>query len=200
MAAKSKKGSGFERAFCSQLSLWWSGGTSDDLFWRTAGSGGRSTNRKKRGKTADKGCGDICSTDPSSEPFMKVFCLELKRGYNKYTVQDLLDAGPSAATQVWQNWLDQAEASRQSAGATYWMVVAKRDKREPLVAFPEPFHYTLGYVGHSWRGRGKKIVLGRDVQDGGSVLLTTLADFFEHVTPKAISAILEQYGAGKTEG
>jgi len=37
------KGASFERDICRRLSLWVSAGKQEDVFWRSAMSGGRST-------------------------------------------------------------------------------------------------------------------------------------------------------------
>jgi len=53
------KGAEFERSVCKRLSLWISRGKRDDLFWRSAMSGGRATIGKAKG--ADRGAqvGDV---------------------------------------------------------------------------------------------------------------------------------------------
>ena len=38
---KAYKGSEFEREMCKCLSLWWTDSKRDDVFWRSAQSGGR---------------------------------------------------------------------------------------------------------------------------------------------------------------
>ena len=38
-----EKGSSFERLVCKRMSMWLSKGERDDLFWRSAMSGGRAT-------------------------------------------------------------------------------------------------------------------------------------------------------------
>ena len=43
------KGSSFERLICKELSLWITGGEHQDVFWRSAMSGGRSTVAMKKG-------------------------------------------------------------------------------------------------------------------------------------------------------
>jgi hypothetical protein len=44
------KGSSFEREIAKLLSLWWSEGMRDDVFYRSHASGGRFTMRRKSGK------------------------------------------------------------------------------------------------------------------------------------------------------
>jgi len=50
------KGSSFERKICKELSLWWSGGKSDSIFYRTGGSGGTGDARRRvdHGQTAEE--------------------------------------------------------------------------------------------------------------------------------------------------
>lgn len=187
--SKSAKGSRFERWVCNQLSLWWSKGDRDDLFWRTAGSGARSTIRRKKGKSATVHCGDVCATDEQGTAFLQVFAVEAKKGYQKDTIQDLIDSPHKAAKQTYHKWIEQAEASRDASGAMYWLVVCKRDKRDPLVMMPPCAKWSLSVVGHSWRGRGVRLEL--DDPKVGAVSLAKLSDFLENVTPEAVRALLE---------
>jgi len=78
MANGKSKGNGFEREISKKLSLWWSDGDDDALFWRTQNSGGRYTVRKKVGLQTDGQAGDIASTSPLSKPFTDAFVVELK--------------------------------------------------------------------------------------------------------------------------
>ncbi len=134
--SKSKKGSAFERRICSQLSLWWSEGKSDSLFWRTANSGGRATTRAKKSKDTKNAHSDIAATDPSSQPLMDLLVLELKRGYNRYTIQDLIDKPKGAAEQIHEEWFRKVIHSSKLAGTPHWMVIVQRDRREALAFFP----------------------------------------------------------------
>ena len=126
----SPKGSAWERKFAKDLSLWWSCGQSDDWFWRVLGSGGRATNRAKQGKTTAGGYGDICATDPRGQELLDLCCFELKRGYNFVSVQDLLD---KTGRNTFRDFLDQTTRAASLAGAKYWFLVHKRDRREALV-------------------------------------------------------------------
>lgn len=77
-----KKGSEFEREISKRLSLWWSDGKRDDIFWRTSGSGARATTRRKKSQKTAYEYGDITFTDPDGKPFIDYFLVELKRGYS----------------------------------------------------------------------------------------------------------------------
>ncbi len=133
--AKHGKGSVFERWFCTRLSLWWTGKERDDVFWRTAGSGGRATNRFKRGRTTAGGSGDITFTDPIGKPLLDVFTMELKRGYSKHHVTDVVDKGRAPRTQ-WEGFLYQAMASARQSQSLTWMIVTQRDRRLAMCWLP----------------------------------------------------------------
>ena len=127
---KSNKGSPFEREIARKISLWWSDGKSDDHFWRTAGSGGRATNRAKQGKATANGGGDICAQTKEAQELLNLVTFELKRGYNTATVSDLLDIEGGG---VMGKFIEQARRSASLSGTPYWAVIHKRDRREALV-------------------------------------------------------------------
>ena len=126
---KSNKGSPFEREIARKLSLWWSDGQADDWFWRTAGSGGRATNRAKSGKSTANGGGDICAQTKEAQNLLDKVTFELKRGYNTATISDLLDNNGG----VMGKFIEQARRSASLAGTPYWAVIHKRDRREALL-------------------------------------------------------------------
>lgn len=127
------KGSQFERDVCKRLSEWWAGKDAD-IFWRTAMSGGRATVRVRKGH-ATAHAGDICAVDNRGRGFTKKITVELKRGYNKATVADLIDKPPTARPQVLEQWIDQA-ATAARGRTPYWIIIHKRDRREAVVYFP----------------------------------------------------------------
>lgn len=128
-----RKGSDFERHVCKELSLWWSGGDRDDMFWRTAGSGARSTVRAKKGVVTFNQCGDVAATDPDSVLFIKAFAVELKRGYPRATPVDLLDHGKRKQPQVYDIWLWKVIKEAREAGRPGWMIIHRRDGKESMV-------------------------------------------------------------------
>jgi hypothetical protein len=71
------KGPKFERLACRLLSLWVSDGKRDDLFWRTAMSGGRATLRLAKG-VMTRAIGDICATDPEGFKLTDHYLIECK--------------------------------------------------------------------------------------------------------------------------
>ena len=129
------KGASFERDISRQLSLWWTHEKRDDVFWRSSMSGGRATVRAKKGQKTAYQNGDITATDPISSPLIENVVIELKRGYKKWGVLDLLDsAKPEKSTLA--GFLAQVEEECKNAGVSAFMLICKRDGRKPIVLFP----------------------------------------------------------------
>jgi hypothetical protein len=132
---RASKGSAFEREVCRMLSLWWTKNGRDDIFWRASQSGGRATERAKRGKTTANSSGDVAYLDVLGKPFLDKVCIEIKRGYStKSDTTGLIDS-PSGQP-LFLKFLEQAETSRRNASVPYWMLVQKRDRRTTIVHFP----------------------------------------------------------------
>lgn len=142
MPNRASKGSAFEREICKRLSLWWTEGLglepNENVFWRTSNSGGRSTILNRSGKKTNRHCGDICAIDPIGEPLMKELTLELKRGYARSSLMDMLDKPTGAKKQVYEEWIEQVKKSQKAAGSRDWMVIVKRDRRVPLCITSSP--------------------------------------------------------------
>ena len=135
--AKQGKGSAFERQICKDLSLWWTEGDRDDVFYRTSNSGGRAATRAKKGRSTINQHGDICCTDLDGQPLLDLLTFEVKRGYSSDTLGDLLDFPPTAALQRWEQWIIQAQRSKREAGSLGWAIVSKRDRRKALITIEE---------------------------------------------------------------
>lgn len=86
-----QKGGQFERDVCKQLSLWISDGLSEDLFWRSAMSGGRATVGAKKGKDHSRHAGDIAATSAEGSFFTDIFYMELKFYKNLHIEKFLLN-------------------------------------------------------------------------------------------------------------
>lgn len=86
------KGGGFEREVSSKLSLWFSEGTRDDIFYRSHSSGGRFTMRRKTSKDTAYQSGDITCSDPIGKVLIDNWSIECKTGYGKWDLLDLLDS------------------------------------------------------------------------------------------------------------
>ncbi len=145
------KGSAWERLLAKRLSLWWTAedlSPRDNVFWRTSNSGGRATVRSKSGLVANRQCGDLCAIDPIGEPLLKVISWELKKGYGRCTIHDLLDKPENAKDQMLEQWIAQASSDQIRSGARYWCIVHQRDRREPLIITTQAFIVALDkYIG-----------------------------------------------------
>ena len=72
------KGADFERSVCKRLSRWLTRRLRDDLFWRTAMSGGRATMQRRKGHRAAAQVGDIGAIDKQGERLTSLFVIECK--------------------------------------------------------------------------------------------------------------------------
>lgn len=141
------KGSAFEREFCKDLSLWWTYGEREDVFWRSSNSGGRATVRASVGKTTAGQHGDVAAIDEIGIPFLQLVTIELKRGYSKNTIQDVFDKKSHAAQQQWEKFYEQTVRSGLNAGSKSWLMIHRRDQRDPLVFMPSSFYQVLDLAG-----------------------------------------------------
>lgn len=133
---RAKKGSKFERTICKQLGLWWTDGARDDIFWRSSQSGGRATQRTKKGLQTFGSYGDIAAVDPIGQPLLQLFTIELKRGSSHKTPGDLIDCVEVSAKHSFAKALLQAKRSSEQAGTPYWLLICKRDHRCEMVYIP----------------------------------------------------------------
>ena len=141
------KGSAFEREISKLLGLWWTEGERDDVIWRTQNSGGRATVRRKVGKTTAGQSSDLTFTDPIAKPLFDHCTIECKRGY-KWSLLDLVDKPKQSASQMMEKWIDQVEKDREASFVSWALIIAKRDKRLPVIIIPnELFNRIWDYYG-----------------------------------------------------
>jgi len=175
------KGNAYERKVCRELSIWWSEGERDDLFWKTSNSGGRATTRAKGGKKTVNSHGDIAATDLSAQPLIDLITFEIKRGYNKFSIQDLMDKPNKAAEQKYEEWFRKVGASRVLAGTPYWMLIAQRDRRESLLFIPNQLYNKLDYIA----SRKVKLI----TEKFGLIVCTLFSEFIRLVEPEEIRSL-----------
>lgn len=179
MGKRALKGGDFERVFCRQLSLWWSGGKRDDLFWRTAGSGAMASSRVKLGHSQKQGHGDIMAIDRAGEVLTELVTWELKRGYPEACPWAVVEG--RGKNPAFLAFLDQAEQARAAAKANIWAIVHRRDRKNGMIYLPETAWALLPPVpesvlfdyGFSWQFRGVNLEL-----------------FFEAISPVAFDEML----------
>ena len=122
------KGSSFERMICKALSLWVSRGEEEDLFWRSAMSGGRATvSRKTTGRTLARQAGDITATAPEGHKLTDLFYIECKFVKTLGITNFVYDRG-SPIRGFWDVAVREAHAHKREA-----MLIAKENNGIILV-------------------------------------------------------------------
>jgi hypothetical protein len=207
------KGSSFEREICKLLSSWWSDGQRDDIFWRTSGSGARATVRQKIGKKTYGQEGDIQAVDPIGSPLTKLFTIELKRGYSKNTILDIIDAPKKAKPQIYEQFIIQSMTEQANSGTWAWCLITKRNSKETMIFMP---HYSfvtftkdtqkalgfsrveiLMYFKKPYFWNTKSGIRKEEIKE--RVIGLKLKDFLRWVSPKDIKQIYKQYKAIKND-
>lgn len=121
-----QKGASFERDVCRHLSLWVSSGTQEDVFWRSAMSGGRATVGQRRGKLHAAQAGDISAVHEIGMFFIGLFMVECKAYKNLDFIGLLKDTG-----KLYQFWAKaKAEATRYGK---FPLLIAKQNQ-QPVMA------------------------------------------------------------------
>lgn len=144
----SAKGGAFEREISKKLSLWWSEGKRDDIFWRSSQSGGRATFRGKKGKDTFGSHGDIAALDPIGAPLIKLFCFELKTGKSHGAPEDLIYRKMPNGKSKFEKTLAQANASTKAAKAGWWILICRKLGGRVMIYFPSDFSPEISNI--SW--------------------------------------------------
>ncbi len=171
------KGGSFERQICKKLGLWWTGGEREDIFWRTAGSGARATMRKKQGKKTANQEGDICATDPIGQPLIDIVTIELKCGYNSWTIKELLDSKKKET--ILQKFFTQCRREQEGRKCVGWWLITRQDRKAEMIFFNTKFFVWLVK-------RGIKIKRKSHIRiwnEGRWVYCLRLEDFLNMVSP-----------------
>lgn len=120
------KGAAFERGVCVALSLWMSHNKSEDLYWRSSMSGGRSTVAARKGKRLAAQAGDISCIHASGSPFTDNFYVECK-SYRDLNFIGLL-TGKGKLIEFWE------ETKRQAEHYGKWPLLIAKQNQQPIVA------------------------------------------------------------------
>lgn len=185
------KGGSMEREVATKLSLWWSEGASDDLFWRSQASGGRATVRGKRGKANPDQFGDIVATGGDASLLMSKWSIEVKTGYASKNKDKKIT-----------NWciLDTVDSKqKESVIEKFWKQCsrdAELSSREPVLIFRRPLMsvcicmdnlYFNSLVDHF--GACDSSRLRVTIPNVGQLVILKLEDFFTWI-PNIRSALL----------
>lgn len=94
------KGSAFERQICKKLSLWVTHGKREDVFWRSAMSGGRATIAAAKGKDLRRQAGDITAVAPEGHALTDKFFVETKH-YTDLAIGSFFVKGKGILAKFW---------------------------------------------------------------------------------------------------
>jgi hypothetical protein len=95
------KGGRFEREICKRLSLWVSKGKRDDLFWRSAMSGGRATLQLRKGVVNKSQSGDMTAIAPEGYALCEE-CLFEYKFYTNLNIAEGLIKGTGELRKFWR--------------------------------------------------------------------------------------------------
>lgn len=139
--------------------------------------------------------------------FTDLFTVEIKRGYNEHTAQDLIDRPDKAGVQVWEGFFTQTIESHQQAGSYAWLLLTRRDRREAIVWIPRyvlmdmrrhgawPTARPVPYIEIAAEARGAGTIHGnrwfRHVHVAGMLLNAWL----EEITPEIVASLAKEQGA-----
>ena len=125
-----QKGASFERDACRLLSLWVSHGKSEDLFWRSAMSGGRATVARKKGKVLARQAGDISAVAPEGHVLTDRYYIELKHVKDLQLLQFFFK-GTGHLHKFWETADREARAHNRRP-----LVIARQNKMPTLLICP----------------------------------------------------------------
>ena len=158
------------------------------MFWRTAGSGARATTRSKTGRQTMNQHGDIMATCDYGTPLIDLFTIELKRGYSDATCHEMLDCMEKTAELHYERWITNAIRDCSAAGAAGWLLIAKRDRRLPLIWMEVGTRSLFDQVGVDLRGSPcvTMTVRLRKQKIQTTIFGMLLDNFLLNVTPRTI--------------
>lgn len=128
------KGSEFERSTSGRLSLWVTNLQREDVFWRSAMSGGRATFRgRQHGLEKFSGCaGDITSVRAEGNLLTSLFIIECKF-WREVFLDYFVFERKGGLVAVWENLVQRAEDVKKLP-----MLVAKKNFKPALIGVTTP--------------------------------------------------------------
>lgn len=194
------KGEDFERQTCKDLSMWWTHNSDNSVFWRTSQSGGRRTQRQKKGRLTPYSAGDVGLLDPIGVPFLDFFIVELKRGYTK-TIDTLsfIDWKFKTNAPVLQQWFEKGEKERQEDGRHGVLLVFKRDRHRRCVMINEKIFLQIKNIRGCFPSPPYTCII---VGNGGNrkcFYIIKYTSFFNWMTPETVKEMLSKVKGTKNK-
>jgi hypothetical protein len=182
------KGSNFEREICKKISLWWTDGDRDDIYWRTSGSGARAKTRGKLGKGTFGQYGDIQATDPIGQPLIDLCSIEIKRGYNKAIINDFIDSKKKPDLRV---FIEQAITDcRLREDESEWILLVKRDRKETVLFTSFYFYKNICLISGCKSQRYNSVRMRVKIKKRWMYIIAMrFDDFLLHITPNMVRKV-----------
>jgi hypothetical protein len=175
-------GNAFEREICYILSMWWSEGQDDDIFWRTDTSGGRATVRHRKGKKAQD-FADIKAVKRCGEPLTNQTLIECKTGYRSGI--NPLDYFEHRFTNLMKQFWEKAEAEADKGMKKWtWLIFRRKNKQIQIM-----MNFNFLSLIAQYHGLYKYNYLTVNVANKiglTTFFITNLKDFLEYVSPHTI--------------
>jgi hypothetical protein len=137
-----QKGAQYERDVCVKLSRWVSGGAREDLFWRSAMSGGRATLGKRKGIDLAAQAGDITATHVHGHVLTDSYLVECKR-YADLNFGAFLSKGVGPLAKFWE--VAVAEAVKHDRVP---MLIVREDRNITFLLVPNEAMLSRGLTAH----------------------------------------------------
>jgi hypothetical protein len=163
------KGGSYEREISELLSLWFSEGERDDIFYRSHSSGARFTARGKNKKDTAYQSGDITCSDPIGEPLIKNWSIECKTGYGSWDVLDIIDS-KQKQTVLEKHW-EQCETDAAKSNK-HPVLIFRRSRKASCICLPGLLYYELMDVFNAPKFTTIKVSIEDDIY------IMHLEDFF----------------------
>lgn len=192
----SQKGASYERSLCVAFSRWFSFGQTDDLFWRTSGSGSRATRRHKKNQRLTKyQYGDMTYDREEGKPLVEYLNFEFRFRRQLEPLGVFYDTDPNySLLSFWAKATSEAEQSGRIP-----ILVTKVNRGQSVLWMPSSLFVSLERIGDpkmvfavtARRVRVEKKVFYtfREPITVGGVLLDT---FFERNEPSRVVKAAEQ--------
>ena len=129
MVNPNAKGAAYERGVCQRLSLWVSDMEREDVFWRSAMSGGRAKlkSRKARGKAFSAQSGDISAIHPLGNLLLDYFVIECKF-YQNLQLRQVVYGREGKLDQIWEEPSQEARRTGREP-----LTIARQNRQQDIV-------------------------------------------------------------------
>jgi len=187
MAKGKGKGSAFEREICFALSKWWTQGKRDDIYRRSATSGGRATVRTKVGKRTAGQYGDIAIADPLGQPLIELSTIELKTGYPGQSPFDLVDR-VGKQNPKYKQFFEQCEREKKEANVPFWILIARRKQKDIMIYLSHALYRQFTYLDEAFPSVRLSVTV---LSKRRKIFGCPLSEFFKLVDPREIKKIVK---------